>query len=199
MKRLFAVIAIALMASGCVTNGGSNYGNKAIFGTLLGAAGGGFAGSKIGSGRGQLAATAAGALLGALVGNGIGQSMDNVDRMAANRATQTAIYRAPVGQQVQWSNPNTGNYGRTMTTREGYQPSTNRYCREYRQEITVGGRTQQAYGTACRQPDGSWQISNSGTTSRTYAQSSYAPQQTYYHADNPPRYRYPSPQPTYNY
>jgi surface antigen len=24
--------------------------------------------------------------------------------------------------------------------------------------VTVGGRAEQAYGTACRQPDGSWQI-----------------------------------------
>lgn len=31
-------------------------------------------------------------------------------------------------------------------------------CREYTVPITVGGRAETAYGKACRQPDGSWQI-----------------------------------------
>ena len=31
-------------------------------------------------------------------------------------------------------------------------------CREFQQTITVGGRTETAYGTACRQPDGDWKI-----------------------------------------
>ena len=33
-----------------------------------------------------------------------------------------------------------------------------RYCREFQQTITVGGQSQQGYGTACRQPDGSWEM-----------------------------------------
>lgn len=32
------------------------------------------------------------------------------------------------------------------------------YCREYTRTVTVGGVAQNAYGTACMQPDGSWQI-----------------------------------------
>ena len=33
-------------------------------------------------------------------------------------------------------------------------------CREYQSTVTVGGKTEQAYGTACRQADGSWKIVN---------------------------------------
>lgn len=33
-------------------------------------------------------------------------------------------------------------------------------CREYTRTIYVGGRPQQGYGTACLQPDGSWQVVN---------------------------------------
>ena len=29
-------------------------------------------------------------------------------------------------------------------------------CREFQQTITIGGKTEKAYGTACRQPDGTW-------------------------------------------
>ena len=32
------------------------------------------------------------------------------------------------------------------------------YCREYTKTISVGGRAAQGYGTACRQPDGAWEI-----------------------------------------
>lgn len=31
------------------------------------------------------------------------------------------------------------------------------YCREFTQNIAVGGKIQEAYGTACMQPDGSWE------------------------------------------
>src|SRR5579859_7036479 len=31
-------------------------------------------------------------------------------------------------------------------------------CREYQSTTTIGGRPQQSYGTACLQPDGTWQI-----------------------------------------
>jgi surface antigen len=29
-------------------------------------------------------------------------------------------------------------------------------CREYQSQVVIGGRRQTAYGTACRQPDGTW-------------------------------------------
>ncbi|MPY70224.1 MAG: hypothetical protein GEU92_09055 [Alphaproteobacteria bacterium] len=31
------------------------------------------------------------------------------------------------------------------------------YCREYTETVVIGGQTHSAYGTACQQPDGSWQ------------------------------------------
>lgn len=34
------------------------------------------------------------------------------------------------------------------------------YCREYTKDVVIGGVKQQSYGTACLQPDGSWQIVN---------------------------------------
>jgi hypothetical protein len=34
-------------------------------------------------------------------------------------------------------------------------------CREFQKTVIVGGKQQQAYGTTCQQPDGSWQIASS--------------------------------------
>ena len=40
-------------------------------------------------------------------------------------------------------------------------PAPSTYCREYTSTATVGGRPVETYGTACRQPDGSWKIVSS--------------------------------------
>jgi surface antigen len=63
--------------------------------------------------------------------------------------------RAPVGETIRWEDRNAS--GSVTTTREGIS-SEGRYCREYTQSVNIGGESQQAYGTACRNPDGSWEI-----------------------------------------
>jgi surface antigen len=148
-----ALIALTVMA-GCTTDG---IGPKQGFGTLGGAAAGGLLGAQIGGGTGKLAATAAGTLLGAFLGSEIGSSLDRADQAYAGRAVQQA-YAAPIGQKIVWNNPESGNSGVIVPIREGRQANTNAYCREYQQTVTVGGRTQQAFGQACQQPDGSWKI-----------------------------------------
>lgn len=35
-----------------------------------------------------------------------------------------------------------------------------RYCREFQSTIRIGGKPQPAYGTACRMPDGSWEVAS---------------------------------------
>jgi len=36
--------------------------------------------------------------------------------------------------------------------------STERYCSEFQQTVTIGGETEEAFGTACQQADGGWEI-----------------------------------------
>lgn len=42
------------------------------------------------------------------------------------------------------------------------QASAGDYCREYTRTVYIGARAQEAYGTACLQPDGSWMIVGEG-------------------------------------
>ncbi len=151
--RAMMVVLLAVTLGACQTTGGQ----KQTGGTLLGAGLGALAGSQIGSGRGQLVAVAVGALGGALLGSSVGKSLDKADRLHAERATQAA-QTAPIGQPIEWRNPDSGNYGTVTPVREGNDRASGAYCREYQQSVTVNGRSQQAYGTACRQPDGSWKI-----------------------------------------
>ena len=164
MKITKFVIAGSLAASlaACAQPGygpyGGPYGNtgpKEQVGTVGGAIAGGLLGSQIGSGTGRLWATGAGVLIGALVGNNIGRSLDRADQ----QYLQNASYRSfESGAPVQWNNPDSGNYGVVTPTRSYQAPQG--YCREYTQTVYIGGQPQKAYGTACRQPDGSWQIQN---------------------------------------
>jgi hypothetical protein len=62
---------------------------------------------------------------------------------------------APLGESIQWSDG--GVYGSVMATRDGIDRG-GRYCREFQHQVSVGNRLQSAYGTACRQPDGDWEI-----------------------------------------
>lgn len=153
LKTIVSLAAAVALVSACESTG-----PKQTFGTLGGAAVGGLIGSQFGKGAGGMAATGLGVLLGGLVGSEIGKSMDRTDQLYAQRASQQA-YAAPIGQQIVWNNPETGNRGTYTAVNEGYDRGGN-YCREFRQTINVGGRNEQGYGTACRQPDGSWKITN---------------------------------------
>ncbi|MDA5195110.1 RT0821/Lpp0805 family surface protein [Govanella unica] len=103
-------------------------------------------------------AIAIGALAGALIGGQIGRSMDAKDRQMYGGAQQQAFEYGRAGQPSYWRNPDSGNYGEVVP-KAAYQRQ-NQYCREFTQTIVVGGQKEQGYGTACRQPDGSWKIVN---------------------------------------
>ncbi len=150
MKRIFTLI-ICLVASFSII-GCSNM-SKQDVGTVSGGVVGGLLGSQFGGGTGKLLAIGAGTLAGALIGGSIGKSMDETDKLK----TQQALETQPVGQPAYWQNAKTGAQY-TVTPTKNVTVHGNRYCREYRTTAVVAGKNQQIYGTACRQPDGSWKV-----------------------------------------
>ena len=60
-----------------------------------------------------------------------------------------------MGETIRWSDTDAS--GSVTVLRDGTS-SAGRYCREYSQKIKIGRESQQAYGTACRNSDGSWEI-----------------------------------------
>lgn len=124
-------------------------------GTVSGAVAGGLLGSTIGQGGGQLVAIGAGTLIGAYLGGAIGKHMDDQDRMKMN----SALENNNVGQPAYWHNNKT-NTNYKVTPVKNVTVHNNQYCREYQTTATIGGKQQQMYGKACRQPDGSWKAVN---------------------------------------
>lgn len=149
MKKIATVIVLATSISlvGCSDM------NKQDVGTLSGAAIGGLVGSQFGKGGGQILAIGAGAVAGALIGGSIGKSMDDTDKLKMNQALESN----PTGQPAYWTNSKSG-ASYTVTPTQNVSVDGNPYCREYRTNAVIAGKTQQMYGTACRQPDGTWKM-----------------------------------------
>jgi hypothetical protein len=83
----------------------------------------------------------------------------NEEQQRRHESAQIRAASAPIGERIVWNDGDA--YGSVTAVREGNSTS-GRYCREFLHEVRIGGKVEQAYGTACRQPDGAWEIVSSG-------------------------------------
>ena len=144
------LMLVVVAATGCATIEDNP---KTSIGAFGGAAFGGLIAAAAGGGGAAIAgAVIGGALLGGLAGN----MLDQRDKRMAAEAQQRALESAPTGKPVAWTNPDTGHSG-TVTPVRTYQ-SGGSYCREFQNNVTIDGKQENAYGTACRQPDGSGKV-----------------------------------------
>ena len=182
MKKTTHYIAILIGLTLLAMPAKVHAGDTSLWGTTFGAALGGYVGSTIGKGRGNLAATAFGTLVGAGFGNSIGRSFD---RRTYYAPAPQHVYYAPVYRpyrpnyvapiSVPHHNQNKNYHSRTtnspaphaMHVEKGYmgqyphnQRHKGRHCREFTQTIRLNGQLHESYGIACLRPDGSWQIQN---------------------------------------
>ena len=67
------------------------------------------------------------------------------------------LHARPVQSGVDWAPPVTSAY---PPLAESDAPTTTdgRYCREFTSTAQIGGETEAVYGTACWQPDGTWEV-----------------------------------------
>lgn len=150
-KQSFLVIPLiaALLLPGCASEG-----PKEQAGTIIGGVLGGVLGAQVGEGHGRTVAIIAGALAGAAIGGSVGKSMDDNDR----RKVAQTLEGVRTGVPATWRNPDTGVHYSVTPTRT-YDTASGP-CREFTTEAIIGGKRETVYGTACRQPDGSWRVQN---------------------------------------
>ena len=63
------------------------------------------------------------------------------DKLVAD--TLQSAYTAPIGQQLAWHNPDTGDSGTITAIKDGYSQQ-GAYCREFQQVLTTGGQAKKA-------------------------------------------------------
>ena len=120
-------------------------------GTIIGGVTGALIGSLIGDGRGQNIAIAVGAIAGSAIGSSIGKRFDEQDQ-------SRIAYSMQHKQRSSWTNSTTGRRSTVIPSPTLAPSSSNQQCREFTVDTEIGDRTESAYGTACRQDDGSWKI-----------------------------------------
>lgn len=90
-----------------------------------------------------------------LVTGKVGRRMDVVDHYCVIQILEFGRS----GRRVAWYNPERDAAFRVIPLR-AYEMESGRHCREYTTRAWIAGRSEQVYGTACRQPDGSWEVLN---------------------------------------
>ncbi len=126
--------------------------NRELVGQVLGGVTGGALGSAIGD-CSDTAAIVGGAIVGLLIGGEIGRTMDRQDHQCVGQVLE----HAQAGQPVAWRNPGTGAQYQ-VTPLESFDDPQGRYCRAYTSLADIGGQRREVTGTACRRPDGTWEI-----------------------------------------
>lgn len=81
----------------------------------------------------------------------------NESQQRAHEEAMVQATTAPIGEPITWEDG--GRRGSVTAVRDG-QTVDGRQCREFQQNVTIGGKKEEAYGTACMQPDGTWQVVN---------------------------------------
>jgi len=147
MKKLLPVAILSLIMLGCANQGPNEQSGMVIGGIL-----GGVLGHQVGHGRGNTMTTIIGTMAGAAIGSSIGRSMDELDRMKMAASLETVR----TGVTSEWRNPDS-QYEYAVTPTRTYETAQGP-CREYTLDASIGGKTEQIYGHACRQADGSWKI-----------------------------------------
>lgn len=83
--------------------------------------------------------------------------LEDAEMEAMTDTVQYSLEYNPSHQASDWVNPETGRSGAVVPIRT-FENAQGRPCREFITSIMIGDKEEQGYGTACRQPDGSWEI-----------------------------------------
>lgn len=154
-------IVLATMAAISMTSAVQPaFANKEGVGTVLGGIIGGLLGNATGDSEvSRRNGTIIGALIGGFLGNRIGASMDEADKRAYADAQRRAL-ESRIGETIEWEGSDyggrTGAQGEVTTTDDGYHKRTGEYCRRYRSDFRVNGRSDSTVASACLKRSGQW-------------------------------------------
>lgn len=84
-------------------------------------------------------------------------ALDQMDeeQLRYHEQAQIEATNAPLGEAIIWQNGSAA--GSVTALREGVDAS-GYTCREFQHSVMIGGQSETAYGTACLQADGAWEI-----------------------------------------
>jgi len=79
------------------------------------------------------------------------------DAVVGSPPAQRALEHSRSGTVVKWVDPDRG-LRATFSPKPAFSSPSGEICREFTQTVAIAGLAQDAFGTACRQADGSWRL-----------------------------------------
>jgi surface antigen len=86
---------------------------------------------------------------------GAAHALGSPEWEALEGTAQNSLEYARIDEPAPWVNPDSGTEG-TFTPVATHEGPEGQVCREYAIDAIIDGREEVVYGTACRQPDGTW-------------------------------------------
>jgi surface antigen len=127
-----------------------------------------------------------------------GQSLPplaGMEQKAMSDTLQYALEYNKTNQGADWVNPDTARSG-IVTPVRTFAGDRRQPCREFITTITINGKQQQGYGTACRQSNGTWHVASDRPPAAR--QQAIVPSRPVYVYQPPERYYVSPPYPYYN-
>ncbi|MEX2631411.1 MAG: RT0821/Lpp0805 family surface protein [Tistlia sp.] len=145
---------VAIPLAGCDTiERQTGLSSEAQGGVLSGAAVGGVVSALAGANPFWIAAsTVLGGAAGGAIGDYLGRR--NAEQHAQNNLN--ALNTLSPGQKAEWSDPETGNSGRTEV--HSVYTSNGRTCKTYTETVRTSQQTVSEEGTACQTASGGWEV-----------------------------------------
>lgn len=92
------------------------------------------------------------------------QQLAGVELQAMADTFQYSLENNRINEGSDWVNPDTARSGAVVPTRT-FENVQGQPCREFVTTIIIANQEEQGYGTACRQPDGSWALDRDASAS----------------------------------
>ena len=152
-KSAFALIATVALLAACADMGGTDPSDVTLGSPPPSSPASAFGHNYSNT---SIVMTGPGMLLSSWAGIDIGKTMNDASRNA-NKLAEKRAFTAPIGQQLTWNDPSSGNSGTVTATGDNYD-NAGVYCRQFQQSVTIDAVSQTGQAKACQQPDGTWKI-----------------------------------------
>ena len=134
-----------------------NTNDKKVFGQIIGAAVGGYLGSKIGSGATKDISVILGGAAGYILGGKIVEVLSKKEREEFNNVIENSLNFTPDNVSESWQSNENQKITGEVTPLNNYKMK-NRDCRDFKKVIRKNNEIFEENSSACRNKDGNWEI-----------------------------------------
>ena len=134
-----------------------NSNDKKVFGQIIGAALGGYAGSKIGTGTTKDISVILGGAAGYILGGKIIEILSKKERDEFNNVIENSLNYSPDNSGESWKSKENQDISGEVVPRNNYKIK-NKNCRDFKKVIRKNNDIFEEDSTACRNKDGNWEV-----------------------------------------